>query len=73
MVTSDTLDFDDIQPNDLNLLLKNLASVVSEPRHLDVYRLGYRFFSIVQNYSFTESNLLQYKGVKGYVFQNQVL
>ena len=46
MVTSDTLDFDDIQPNDLNLLLKNLASVVSEPRHLDVYRLGYRLFRL---------------------------
>ena len=40
MVTSDTLDFDDVQPNDLDLLLSNLSSVVSEPRHLDIYSIA---------------------------------
>ena len=40
MATANIDELEDVKPNDLELLLKNLESVVLEPRHLDVYREG---------------------------------
>ena len=38
MATANIDELEDVKPNDLDLLIKNLESVVLEPRHLDVYR-----------------------------------
>lgn len=54
MVTSDTLDFADVQPNDLDLLLSNLSSVVSEPRHLDVYSIARKLIITDQQRQFAQ-------------------